>query len=275
MSAEVYYFSGTGNSLVVARDIAKRIDGKVVSIPSVVNEESIRIDADVVGIVFPAYYMRMPGIVERFVNKLANIQDRYIFAIVTVGGIAGGVLPRLSEAIDKRGGSLSAGFIVRMPANYIHNADALPLFLQKRMFRNWSKQVDKIAYAVQVRNRGLPGMFNPIMTLLFSRHINREYLEGGLSPDIDRNFWVDGKCNGCKVCFEVCPVGNVKVVDNKPVWQHHCEKCLACIQWCPKQAIQFTDATIKRKRYHHPDVKLSDLLKRSTFVPVRTTGDVD
>jgi ferredoxin len=261
MSAEVYYFTGTGNSLVVARDIAKRIDGKVVSIPSVMDKESIEPDADVLGIVFPAYYMRMPGIVERFVNKLANIQDKYIFAIVTVGGIAGSVLPRLSEAINKRGGNLATGFIVRMPANYIHNADALPLFLQKRMFRSWSKRVDNIAYAVQVRKRGLARMFNPAMTLLFSRHIDEEYLEGGLSPDIDKNFWVDGKCNGCRVCFEICPVRNVKIVDDKPVWQHHCEKCLACIQWCPKQAIQFTNATIKRKRYHHPDAKLSDLLK--------------
>jgi len=26
--------------------------------------------------------------------------------------------------------------------------------------------------------------------------------------------------------------------DGRPVWQHHCEQCFACLQWCPKEAIQ-------------------------------------
>ncbi len=268
MSAEVYCFTGTGNSLVVARDIAERIDAKLVSIASVMDEESISIDADVVGIVFPAYYMRMPGIVERFVDKLTNLEGKYVFAIVTVGGVAGSVLTRLSEAISEHGGSLAAGFIVRMPANYIHDADALPLFLQRRMFRGWGKRADKIAYAIRSRQRGLARMFNPIMTLLFSGQIDKAYRKGELSPDIDQNFWVDGECNGCSVCLRICPVGNIKMVGDRPVWQHHCEKCLTCIQWCPKEAIQFADATTKRKRYHHPDVGLSDLRKWNERQPL-------
>ncbi len=261
MSTELYYFSGTGNSLVVARDIARKINGKLICIPSLMDKESIRIDADVVGIVFPAYYMQIPKIVERFISKLTNLQDKYIFAIVTVGGIAGSVLHRLSEAINKRDGNLAAGFIVRMPANYIHDADALPLFLQKMMFRGWSKRADKIANTIHSGKSGLMNMSNPVMTLLFSRYINKKYLRGELSPDIDKNFWADSKCNGCGICLKICPVRNIKIVNDRPVWQHHCEKCLACIQWCPKQAIQFKDVTLKRKRYHHPDVMISDVLK--------------
>jgi len=33
MSAEIYYFSGTGNSLFAAKEIARKINGKLVSIP--------------------------------------------------------------------------------------------------------------------------------------------------------------------------------------------------------------------------------------------------
>jgi flavodoxin len=38
MSTEIYYFSDTGNSLVVARDIAVKMNGKMIPIPSVTGD---------------------------------------------------------------------------------------------------------------------------------------------------------------------------------------------------------------------------------------------
>ncbi len=263
MSTEIYYFTGTGNSLAVARDIAGNTGGKLIGIPSVVEKEEIQVSADILGIIFPAYCTRLPRIVERFVGKLTDIQSRYIFAVVTVGGISGHILDRLSEAISRQGGSLAAGFIVRMPANYIHNADALPLFLQNRMFRKWQRRAGEISEYVLKGRRGRLEKFNPIMTFLFSRTIEKKLELGELSPDADKNFRVDDTCNSCGICMRICPVGNIRMVDGTPKWQNHCEKCLACIQWCPEEAIQYGEATVKRKRYHHPGVKLADMLRRS------------
>jgi hypothetical protein len=98
--------------------------------------------------------MRMPGIVQAFVGKLTGLQTKYVFTIVSVGGVAGGMLDRLSEAISLRGGSLAARFVVRMPANCIHDADALPPFLQKRIIRSWGMRADKIADYVLNRRAG-------------------------------------------------------------------------------------------------------------------------
>jgi len=70
------------------------------------------------------------------------------------------------------------------------------------------------------------------------------------------------KCDGYGICSRICPVDNIKMVDGKPAWQHHCERCMACLQWCPMEAIQFDKVSIGRKRYHHPDVKLSDMLRQ-------------
>jgi epoxyqueuosine reductase QueG len=36
------------------------------------------------------------------------------------------------------------------------------------------------------------------------------------------------------------------MVEDRPVWQNYCEKCLACIQWYPKEAIQFKDVTFNK-----------------------------
>ncbi|HPT69609.1 MAG TPA: hypothetical protein PKW50_05625, partial [Syntrophomonas sp.] len=62
---------------------------------------------------------------------------------------------------------------------------------------------------------------------------------------------------------EVCPSNNIVMEDNKLVWQNHCEQCLACIEWCPQEALQYGKKTPAYKRYHHPEIKVRDLLKES------------
>ncbi|MGZ7070620.1 MAG: 4Fe-4S dicluster domain-containing protein, partial [Methanobacterium sp.] len=67
-------------------------------------------------------------------------------------------------------------------------------------------------------------------------------------------------CKGCSTCSKVCPVRNIKMVDDNPVWKHHCENCLACIKWCPQNAIHGYGEL--PRGYHHPDVRISDMLKQ-------------
>ncbi|BDZ67069.1 hypothetical protein [Methanobacterium ferruginis] len=59
MGTEIYYFSGTGNSLAVARDIARKMDGKLIPIASVVNSGPIVTDTDVIGIVFQFIFQQL------------------------------------------------------------------------------------------------------------------------------------------------------------------------------------------------------------------------
>ena len=81
---------------------------------------------------------------------------------------------------------------------------------------------------------------------------------------LDHGFTSDHKCQGCGICAKICPVENIEMVSGRPVWQHHCEQCFACLQWCPNASIQFGYATSTGKRYHHPDVKLSDMYWQKT-----------
>jgi ferredoxin len=77
---------------------------------------------------------------------------------------------------------------------------------------------------------------------------------------MDYGFYSNEKCIGCGTCEKVCPVDNIKMIDKNPSWQHKCEQCFACLQWCPQSAIQFGNNTENINRYHHPDVKVSDLM---------------
>ena len=280
---EIYYFSGTGNSLALARDIARKTDGELISIPSVMDKDKINIEADVLGIVFPTYYETYDGvplIVRRFVKKLENMENKYIFGICTYGGASVTALKCLNKLINSRDGKLSAGFTVNMPSNMagpnLNNTEK-----QHKMFDVWNENLDYISEFINTRKEGefdtqnilfgrayilLKLIYSPLMFLFKPstlKHL-KKYSSESLPyeeqlPFMDKSFSTDEKCVGCGNCSRICPVNNIKMVDNKPSWQHHCEFCLACFHWCPKAAIKSSELT-NTIRYHHPDVKISDML---------------
>jgi Pyruvate/2-oxoacid:ferredoxin oxidoreductase delta subunit/flavodoxin len=295
MSTEICYFSGTGNSLAVARDIAGKTDGKLIPIASVIDSASIKTDADVIGIVFPVYHGGIPSIISRFARKMDNLEKKYLFGVCTCGDKPGLAIKYLDKIIRSRGGELAAGFAVRMPYNYITPSFvlkefAIPFVLreiaiekQQAMFTNWQKKLESIAEFVNARKAGkfetnsetlirlvdFLGIRNTLgksvwlkMIAGYRGHTELPFLES--LQLMDWGFRYDEKCNGCGMCSRICPVSNIKMAGDKPAWQHHCEQCFACLQWCPQEAIQFGGNTANGKRYHHPDVKISDMLRQSS-----------
>lgn len=76
----ILYFSGTGNSLQVANDIARELSNfNLCKITSLVAEEKIKIEGKALGIVFPVIYNRLPLAVERIIKKLEINKDTYVF----------------------------------------------------------------------------------------------------------------------------------------------------------------------------------------------------
>ena len=280
----IYYFSGTGNSLVVASDIAEKMDGELIPIHSVVNEDKITPDEDIIGIVFPVYYLgtvNIPLIVQRFVLKLHNIDTKYIFAACTYGGGSGSTLKIMDEMLAKRGGRLAAGFGIQMP----QNAFKKPFENKKKLYDNWkNKKLDFIYNYIKEKNRGhidndglltslvinslcmmmkldilKPFFINPMKnTARVPEELNCTMDE--LIPYMDRSYQTDENCIGCSTCFKICPVCNIKMVDSKPVWLNHCENCLACIKWCQQKAIHGYGEL--PRSYHHPDIGILDMMRK-------------
>src|SRR5271157_3196304 len=83
----IYYFSGSGNSLHVAKELQKRIPGSDLKpIVSLLNNDTIKTKADTVGFVFPIHGLTVPIPVKKFVKKLNLYSAEYIFAIATRAG---------------------------------------------------------------------------------------------------------------------------------------------------------------------------------------------
>lgn len=261
MKAEVYYFTGTGNSLMVANDIARQIEGELISIPKALNQGRVKVNTNVAVIVFPVYMWGIPLIVERFVKSIENLKDKTVYAIATYGGMPAATINKFEKTLESCNGKLAAGFAVRMPGNYTPFYGAIAEEKQKQIFKAWQKKCKTIAEYINANQQGKKENTNALINLLFSVLLYN--LSSKQIPVMDKDFWAEDKCNQCGICQKVCPVHNIDLNNGHPEWKGHCEQCFACLHWCPEQAIQYGKKTVGRKRYHHPEVKLTDIFTQA------------
>lgn len=256
MSTQLYVFSATGNSLNVAQRISSRLDdAEVISIPSV--KEGSEIRADVIGIVSPIYMHYMPHIVADLIKKIKKAH--YIFFVYTGGGELGNGINKTKNLFKKQGLQLSSLFNVTMPSNYTPygcpSADQ-----QKKILDEMKNKVNEIIPIIQKQGEYIDK--NNTSFLASYIHPGLLYKLGyRMINTMDRSFTVDDNCNGCSICQQVCPVSNISITGGKPEWHNKCQQCFACLQWCPKQAIQYGDKTLETDRYHHPEIKLNDIIE--------------
>jgi ferredoxin len=257
MKTDLFYYTGTGNSLWTVRMLAKEIDdAEIISISSTSGGPIVS-GAEAIGIIFPVHIWGLPRRVIAFIDALEKNESRYYFAVAVNAGQVAATLIQLKKRMQAKGLSLSAGFELAMPNNYIPWGGPGPEEGQIRRIEAARNKIGRIAAAAAAREKRSIEKGPLWQNILFTA-LNR--LSFPHIPTMDRSFWVDEKCNGCGICKAVCPSRNIDLPGERPSWLHHCEQCLACIQWCPQEAIQFGKKTPRYQRYHHPEVTLQEML---------------
>ncbi len=257
MATSIYYFTGTGNSLHVARAVAEKLgDAKVINIARV-KGDIIEDKSDTVGIVFPVFYGNPPNIVKDFAAKLRTAPGAYVFGIATCGGSAWNSLGTLDRILAKNGGRLAMGFALVMPDSaYIGINLVTPPGERDDVLKASEQGLDGIIESLKKKQEQKFG-YNPVTNAL-----------GGASSTfadkiyrLPKRFKTTDKCNACGICEKICPVGNITRDGKMVTWGNKCTHCLACFHWCPQTAIEIGNKSGNIARYHHPDIKVSDLLK--------------
>ncbi|MBN1498634.1 MAG: flavodoxin family protein [Spirochaetes bacterium] len=124
MKHEIYYFSGTGNSLYAAEKIAFNLNAELIPVASIADSEKIIITADSAGFVFPLYYQGLPVVMMEFFDKIEFTNESYVFAVVTRGlAPTGGVLNKMNSILKNRNMKLDYGAYVTMPSNFFLPVD--------------------------------------------------------------------------------------------------------------------------------------------------------
>ena len=256
MRTDLFYYTGTGNSLWVARTLAKELGDAGIFPISRISGDVPGPEAEAVGIIFPVHIWGVPRRVIAFVEGLRKDPARYYFAVAVNAGQVAATLLQLKKIMYAGGMTLSSGFDIVMPSNYIPWGGPGPKEKRAGRIAAARDKVKTIAAAVAKKEQRPPER-GPLWQNILLTGINR--LSFSRVPAMDKGFWVDEKCNACGVCKAVCPCGNIELKEGRPSWLHRCEQCLACIQWCPREAIQFGKKTPRYERYHHPEVTLKDM----------------
>ena len=225
----LFYFTGTGNSLYVA----KGLERQPISIPQVMHREDLIFSDDRIGIVAPIYGHEVPAMVREFLEK-ATFQTPYFYMILTYGNRHGGAAELAQELCAR------CGIPVRY-INLVHMVDNwLPVFdmEEEQLAAIQTDVAQKVAWIAPVTEA--------------DRAAHQAFLAGMrlAPPDAWQHLLrVTQDCIGCGICQKLCPAGAITVQDNlSHIDESLCLSCGQCAVKCPRHAIYDLRGILTEKR---------------------------
>lgn len=261
----ILYFTGTGNCLYIARQLAGE-NAELLSIPQMVKRGKYEFEADEIGIVYPIYGHMPPYMVRQFIQK-AKLNAKYKFAVLTYGEMKCDSVEIWDRISRKAGNTFDYIGTIVMVNNWLPGFD---MNEQIKIDKHIPENLQKIKTDISQQKH----WHEPVTEA--ERQIHREFItRSGLDPEVgflmksEKCFTVTKACVGCGICTYVCPRGNYELTARSVKTSGDCEFCFACIQNCPQRAIQFTksedgsfpDGTEKNPnaRYRNEHISLMDL----------------
>ncbi len=256
----IYYYSGSGNTLSVSRKVADKLGNTdVKSIYTLKDNAHIPEEYDRVGIATATWFIRPPRIVKGICEKVEVAPSQKMFVIATCGGYDGFVLIDLKSILQPKVTYPVQTFMLPMPPNHIVGFSPMPDRIVQIYLNHEKKAAEKIANSIQEdrrtkdrKGRGRKAWSWCSRSYNLMLGVDRDSTEGG--------FYTTDACTKCGVCEKLCHAGNIHLTDKGVEWGHDCQQCMACIMWCPQKAIWHPNVPKNRRRYHHPDITLNDMI---------------
>ena len=246
----ILYFSATGNTEYIAKEIAKRLDDECVNLLARIknNVHTPLYSEKPFIICAPVYVCEMPRFMSKYLKQQIFSGCKDVYFIFTSGGYCGisGVLAKSMFRKKKMNYLGHAEF--KMPRNYVASdayAMLTPKEVEERILEA-RKMIDPVVANIRV-GRKLKArhvfLFESIITIPFNPIWSKFKYQ-------TKDFHTTDKCIGCGKCEKLCPLNNITMTDKKPVWGNQCTHCMACICNCPTEAIDYGTITQTKEKYN-------------------------
>ena len=248
----IFYFTATGNSLYVAKNIEKDLK----SIPKELQKGELNYKSKQIGIVAPIYAGKLPNIVQMFIEN-AKFDTSYFYMILTYGH--NDTIASLWSYEFCKKNHINIDYIrpILMIDNYLPSFDmndemSIDKKVEDQLEIIKNDIEHKICYISKPQQDGLK---------LYQKSSQRFRMHPELinGEAIIMNHM---NCEGCGICMQVCPIGNIEMVNQKAQrLKNTCEFCLACVHHCPFHAIELTKEKNVHARYRHPKISLKEIVQ--------------
>lgn len=252
----IVYFSGTGNSVFVARQLASLMrERKVVALHgSSLSQTKMSVDsAENIIWVFPVYSWGVPPVVGKFVANLVLDGDLTAIihhAVITCGDDIGRADRQWRKMLEKKGWTSGCVATVQMPNIYVlmKGFDIDSEKIEKHKIETATTRVEEVARLIKSGVRAtdvLRGKFGWFKTSV----IYPWFVRYAMSP---KPFHATTNCISCGKCASGCPLQNIKMAASegtRPIWSDNCALCLRCYHFCPVDAVQYGKATRNKGHY--------------------------
>ena len=247
----VFYFTATGNSLYVA----KQLEPHPVSIAQAVHDSEKVYRAERIGIVCPVFGHEMPQLVKDFLKEY-RFETDYFYILLTYGRYHGGASELAEHFVRPLGIRPAYINVILMVDNF------LPVFdmdEERKLDKKVEEQLEKIKGDIEGKVR----FISPVTEE--DRSIHQFYLDLAAKEPPDSRFHlyqITDQCIGCGICQKVCPKGCFHLEGQKSVWNPEgCLGCMACIHACPMLAIHLTQPEPNPKaRYRNENISICEII---------------
>lgn len=250
-NVRLFYFSGTGNTYLIAKTIEDEFNknGYKTTLEKMqLNQDLTFAQNELIGLIFPvAIQSTFPNVWE-FAKHLPRANGQDAFMVDTMGGFSGGVVGPMKELLTSKGYNCIGAKEIKM-------ANSMQTSLRK-FKEGKSKNLLALDTAKRYVGTILDGSSRwrrvPILSgIMRSISANRK-IWTQLSRKIEVS---EDKCIKCGQCIKYCPEQALKSEDGKIIIDHtKCISCFRCINYCPQNAFLFDKKTLYQKK----NAKLKD-----------------
>ena len=244
----IFCFSGTGNSRYLANRIAEALCNTVIDLNTKIKANDhtpVQTDGNVI-VVAPTYAWRIPRIVTAWLLKTQLLGAERIWFVMDCGSEIGNAA-KYNRQLARQKGLCDMGTTqILMPENYIAMFGAPQPDEARAIVQNAEPSLLEAIACIQAGRS-----FSPPRNNLYDRLVS-----GPINPAFYRllvkanAFRVKDGCIGCGKCAANCPMNNIQLKDGRPVWSRECTHCMACICYCPVEAIEYGKRSAGKPRYH-------------------------